>query len=429
MNIKFYTLGCKVNQYESEALREAFIKDGFTSLEGEKSDIIIINSCTVTAESDRKTRQLLRRRRRENPDAVIVLTGCMAQAFPEKSAKLFEADIVIGNRNPEKILPLVKQFLADKKRIAEHAPHLTGDRYNTPQIDSFSERTRAFMKIEDGCNRFCSYCIIPYARGRVRSRSLTDIKAEAERLSIAGYREIVLVGINLSAYGLGEKFDICDAVEAVCGVEGIRRVRLGSLEPDHINDEMLRRLKAQEKFCPQFHLSLQSGCSDTLKRMNRHYDADFYFDLITRIRKAFENAAITTDVMVGFAGETDEEFSQSLEFVKKCGFARAHIFAYSRREGTVAAALKSQIPNTEKERRAHIMGEAAKNSEKFFLETQVGLTVPVLFETPENGFAVGFTPNYTRVLVESELPLTGEIHNVKIFSAKGDCCFGKLKKG
>lgn len=424
MNVLFYTLGCKVNQYETEAIKEMFLNNGHISNDDMCADAVIINSCTVTAESDRKTRQILGRFRRNYPDAVIVLTGCMVQAFPEKSKELSQADIVIGNKNIKKILSLTEEYA--KNKIFDYEEHKNKDPYITPSISDFDERTRAYIKIEDGCDRFCSYCIIPYARGRVRSRNLEDIKAEATRLADKGYKEVVLVGINLSAYGKGEDINLCDAVEAVCSVDGIKRVRLGSLEPDHITDGMLERFKNQEKFCPQFHLSLQSGCSDTLKRMNRHYDAPFYLDLVKRIRAIFPDAAITTDVMVGFAGETDEEFKASADFVKEVGFAKCHIFVYSRRSGTVAATLKSQVEKVEKLKRAKIMRSVAEESEAEFLKSQIGLVFPVLFETGSDGFAVGFTPNYTKVLVKTDDHRTGEILNVKLTEATGDFCYGEL---
>ena len=424
MNILFYTLGCKVNQYETEAMREALINLGHTSEKQLPTDAVIINSCTVTAESDRKTRQLVRRMRREHPNAVIALTGCMVQAFPDKANKLTEADIVIGNRDVSKIVDAINKY--DNKRIFEINEHKNGDLYNTIGLSNFNERTRAFMKIQDGCDRFCTYCIIPFARGRVRSRSVDDIKAEAKRLAKNGYSEIVLVGINLTSYGKGENFDLCDAVDAVCEVEGIKRVRLGSLEPDHITDKMLSRFKSQPKFCPQFHLSLQSGCDETLKRMNRHYDTAFYEDLTNRIRNIFIDAAITTDIMVGFAGETDEEFNKSINFAKKIGFARAHIFAYSRRSGTIAAGLKNQVSNSVKQTRAHIMAEATKQTETNFLNSQIGNTYPVLFETQDKDVAEGYTPNYTRVIVKTEKILTGQICNVLIKSVQNDYCIGEL---
>lgn len=427
MKIAFHTLGCKVNQYETEVMRESFIKNGYTVVpDNAPFDIIIINSCTVTAESDRKTRQTLNRFRKENPEAVIVLTGCMVQAFAEKSKDLTAADIIVGNTDVAKIEKSVHRFLQEGERIFEVSEHKRTERFNTPNIKEFAERTRAYMKIEDGCDRFCTYCIIPTARGFVRSKPIADIKKEAEELAKNGFIEIVLVGINLTSYGKGEDMNLCDAVDAVCEVEGIKRVRLGSLEPDHITDRMLMRLKAQEKFCPQFHLSLQSGCDATLKRMNRHYDTAFYRDLVTRIRNMFPDSAITTDIMVGFAGETEEEFLESVNFAKEMGFAKSHIFAYSRRNGTVAYNLKGQISKQEKSNRSKQMIEVTNQTEKEFLEGQIGKTVSVLFETNENGFSEGYTKNYTRVKVKTETAHSGEILNVKLISAKNGYCIGEF---
>lgn len=427
MNIAFFTLGCKVNQYETQALREAFISAGHTPVsEDAPFDAVVINSCTVTAESDRKTRQTLHRFRRENPNAVIILTGCMVQAFPEDAKAFSDADIIAGNTDVKRIISLTERFLKEGERIFEVSPHKDKERFNTPDISDFAERTRAYMKIEDGCDRYCSYCIIPTARGRVRSKSVEDIRNEAEKLAENGFSEAVLVGINLSAYGKGEELNLCDAVEAVCSVDGIKRVRLGSLEPDHISNDMLTRLKNQEKFCPQFHLSLQSGCDRTLKRMNRHYDTAFYSDLVCRIRKMFPTASITTDVMVGFAGETEEEFSENLSFVGKIGFAKVHVFAYSRRRGTIAYGLPNQVTKTEKSRRSKLMLNAAAESEEQFLKSQIGKTVPVLFETSENGKSEGYTPNYSRVSVECDNAPLGQIRNVKIISAENGICSGIL---
>lgn len=426
MNIHFLTLGCKVNQYESAALGELFLQKGYTVNNNEKADIIIVNSCTVTAESDRKTRQLIRKQKKLYPDAVIVLTGCMAQAFPEKSTDIPEVDIVAGNRDSANILTLLEEYLKNRKKLSYIPKHETGDNYTTPSISTFPERTRAYMKIEDGCDRFCSYCIIPYARGRVRSRNIEDIKKEALRLSDNGFCEIVLVGINLSAYGKDNGLNLCDAVDTVCEIKGIKRVRLGSLEPDHITDSMLERFKAQEKFCPQFHLSLQSGCDATLKRMNRHYDSGFYMDLITRIRKTFPDTSITTDIMVGFAGETEEEFKENLAFAKKAQFARAHIFAYSRRSGTVAAALTNQVTNAEKSHRAKLMAEVTENSEAEFLKGLHGKILSVLFETEKNGIYEGYTKNYSRVEVKSKENISGKILDVKILGSDNEKCFGEI---
>ena len=427
MRVAFFTLGCKVNQYETEAMREGFIKMGYTAVsEDSPFDVIVINSCTVTAESDRKTRQVLNRFRRENPDAVIVLTGCMVQAFSEDSAKLSGADIVVGNRDIKRVLELTEEFLSQRERKVEVISHSQNDLFNTPNISDFAERTRAYMKIEDGCDRYCTYCIIPTARGFVRSKPLEDIRREAQALAEKGFVEIVLVGINLSAYGKGGETNLCDAVETVCSVEGIKRVRLGSLEPDHISDQMLLRFKAQEKFCPQFHLSLQSGCDKTLKRMNRHYDTAFYTDLVTRIRAMFPEASLTTDIMVGFAGETQEDFTESVEYLEKTGFAKSHVFAYSRRKGTFAYNMPNQVTKAEKSRRSKIMCEAANRSETAFLTKQMGKTVDVLFETEENGCCWGYTPNYSRVFVRSDIPLSGKIKKVKLISVQGDCCEGEL---
>ncbi len=427
MKAAFYTLGCKVNQYETESMREQLEKAGYDCGGDIKdADILIINSCTVTAESDRKTRQAVRRFRRMLPGAVIVLCGCVPAAFSDIGEQLPEADIIFSNAGEGSLPSLLDRYFKDGGRIAEFYPHEKGELYRTPSISDFSERTRAFVKIEDGCDRFCSYCIIPYARGRVRSRDIEDIKSEIKALAEKGFKEIVLVGINLSAYGKDTDFDLCDAVSAVAATSGIQRVRLGSLEPDHISDDMLARLKAEPKFCPQFHLSLQSGCDETLRRMNRHYDSAFYRDLVYRIRANFPDAAITTDIMVGFAGETEEEFSQSLAFAKEIGFAKAHIFCYSRRKGTRADTFPHQVENAVKTKRSRILAAVCDESEKNFLLSQVGKVFPVLFETEEDGFILGYTPNYTRVKIPKEAGLCGKIAEVLLTEVIDDYCIGKL---
>ncbi len=429
MNVAFYTLGCKVNQYETEAMRETFEKAGHVCVGADGAfDAAVINSCTVTAESDRKTRQILRRFRKSNPNAAIILTGCMVQAFPELADAFPEADVIAGNTDVAEIVTLTEKFLSDGERIIKILPHREKARFNTPAISAFSERTRAYIKIEDGCERYCSYCIIPSARGFVRSKPPEDIKAEAAALAKNGFSEIVLVGINLSAYGSDGDFDLCDAVEAAAFSDGIKRVRLGSLEPDLISDEMLERFKKCEKFCPQFHISLQSGCDRTLKRMNRRYDTAFYTELVTRIRKMFPDAALTTDVMVGFAGETEEEFRESVNYVRKIGFAKTHVFAYSRRKGTVAYGLPGQVPNAEKSRRSREMIAAAAKAEEEFLRSQIGKTFKALFETTADGKSEGYTENYSRVAVKSDRPLDGEIREVIIDSVKDGVSFARLVK-
>ncbi len=427
MKIYFYTLGCKVNQYESEAVSELLARSGYEITANiNDADIAVVNSCTVTAESDRKTRQAVRRFKRSSPNRTVILMGCMPSAIPETEKALPEADIVIGNTDHSVLPSLLEEFLRDKKRIVRVERHKKGEDYKTPALTSFSERTRAFMKIQDGCDRYCTYCLIPFARGESRSRPLEDISAEAEALSRNGFREIVLVGINLTSYGKDTGRDICDAVNAAA-VEGIERIRLGSIEPDHMSDSLLERLSREPRFCPQFHLALQSGSDNTLKRMNRHYDTAFFEDLVNRIRARFENASITTDIMVGFAGESDEDFFESVEFLRKIGFARSHIFAYSKRSGTVAAGLPTQVSECEKTRRASIMAEAAAESEREFLETQVGRTEAVLFEQRSDGFYEGYTENYTRVRVKTDRDLSGRILKVKITKADKDFCFGEIQ--
>lgn len=430
MKAYFYTLGCKVNQYETQAMRRLMEEDGCETadyLPGEPAAgdaVVIINSCTVTGESDHKLRKLLRRCRRENPHAVIVLTGCMPQAFPEEAAALADADIVLGNAARASLPRQVRRFLTLGQRIVEVTPH--GKAFESLAIDEFQGRTRAFVKIEDGCNRFCSYCIIPYARGRVRSKPLEELRAEAETLAQKGYREIVLVGINLTAYGQEWGRTIADAVETACGVEGIGRVRLGSLEPDAMDEETIARLARQPKLCPQFHLSLQSGCDATLRRMNRHYNTADYAAVCAALRNAFPGCALTTDVMVGFPGEDEEEFRQSLEFVTGIGFSKVHVFAYSQRPGTPAAAAPNQVPAAEKNVRSHRMIEGCTHSREEYLDGQIGRTVEVLLETKgEDGFAEGYAADYTPVRLPLESFQPGDILSVLITGREGETCIGQ----
>ncbi len=422
------TLGCKVNQYESNVLRASFEKEGFEYTDKHQTpDLIIVNSCTVTAESDRKTRQTVRKMRRSYPDSIIVLTGCMPQASHKKGEDMLEADIVTGNRSNDKILLLVKEYIAKRQRCVFFEEHEKDEEFSCSTVTDFYEKTRAFLKIEDGCENYCTYCIIPKARGIVRSKPLDVIKSEALALAEKGYKEIVLVGINLSAYGRGTTYDLCDAVYTVSDIDGIERIRLGSVEPDLMTDEFMKKLSANKKFCPQFHLSLQSGCDETLKRMNRHYNTAFYRDLVNRIRSNFVNPSITTDIMVGFAGETDDEFEQNRRFAGEIGFARAHVFVYSKREGTFAATLKDQVSDDKKSLRAKLMSETVKKTEKEFLESQVGLVCPVLFETRQKDKTYeGYTENYTQVVVKSDCSIEGRILNVKITEAKDTYCLGEL---
>lgn len=427
MIAKVITLGCKVNQYESEAMLKSLNAAGFLTAEDcEPADIIVVNSCAVTSVSEQKTQKLVRRARRENKHAVIVLTGCVPQAFPNIGDKYPEADIILGNKSRAALVPAVEQFLNNHMRIIMIDEYGKADKYEELSVPSYQKRTRAFIKIEDGCNRFCSYCIIPYARGRVRSRSIEDITREVTALAEAGYTEIVLVGINLSCYGSDIGLELCDAVEAVCAVSGISRVRLGSLEPELMGLEVLKRLKNQPKLCPQFHLSLQSGCDETLKRMNRKYTTDEYAEIVDNIRAIFDNPTVTTDIMTGFPGETEEEFEQSLKFAERIAFAKAHIFPYSRREGTVADRAPNQIPNEIKKQRAARMSEVTEKTRREFLQSQIGLIQEVLPETrTKNGFVEGYTRNYTPVLISCGKDMCGKPVYVKLTSVDGDYCIGE----
>ena len=415
MTVSFYTLGCKVNQYETESMKNILLNNGFEL--SENGDIAIVNSCTVTAESDRKTRQLLNKIRKLNPNVILVLTGCMPQAHPEKAAE-FNADIVIGNTSRRDILKSIMAYLKNKEKLVDLPKHENDEEFFESPIESFSEKTRAFMKIEDGCNRACTYCIIPKARGRVRSRKLEDIKAEAEVLAKRGYKEIVLTGINLSSY----EFGLENAVKMVANTNGIERVRLGSLEPDLMTNELLKALSDIPEFCPNFHLSLQAGCNNTLKRMNRLYTKEEYANLVKQIFEIFENPSITTDVMVGFAGETENDFLESLNFVEDIEFAHVHIFPYSIREGTFAEKFKDQITKNEKSRRVKLMEEAAKKAALKFNTKQIGKTLPVLIESDNTGY----TENYVKVTV-LEKANEGEILKIEISSADSDGLYGTIK--
>ena len=428
MKVKFVTLGCKVNQVESEAMREALLAAGFQEAAGgETADVVVVNSCTVTATSDQKARQALRREKKRNPGAVAVLTGCWPQAFPQEAQEFLEADVVLGTARRGDLVPRLLEYLSTKQRVVDIAPHQKGEKFEKLSISAMHGRTRAFVKIEDGCDRFCSYCIIPYARGRVRSKPLEDIREEAARLGEAGYKEVVLTGINLPAYGKDLGGDLCDAVEAACAAPGILRVRLGSLEPEQLTPPVIARLAAQEKLCPQFHLSLQSGCDDTLRRMNRHYTTAEYRQIVGDLRKAFPNCAVTTDIMVGFAGETEEEFAKSLAFAKEIAFAKVHVFAYSRRPGTRAYDMPGQVPNREKERRSREMIAATLETQRAFFAAQTGRVEEVLFEQErDRNVYEGYTRNYTPVRVASAAPLQGQVRQVRLTQALEDLCLGEL---
>ena len=427
MKAAFYTLGCKVNQYETEYMSELLAKAGFEIVNhNQDADFYIINSCTVTATADQKTRQSVRKFKRKHPNSTLILTGCMPQAFPLSANKLIEADIVISNKNNDEILDYINQYIATRNRIINIEKHQKGDEFRSCSINQFNERIRAFVKIEDGCDRFCSYCIIPMSRGRVRSKNPDELKEEIKHLGEKGIKEIVLVGINLSSYGKGEDFNIVDAVKICNDDKNIKRVRLGSLEPDHITDDIIEKLAEFDKFCPQFHISLQSGCDKTLKNMNRHYDSSDYRELCNKLRNTFEDASITTDVMVGFNEEDDSDFKQSIDFVKEISFEKVHVFPYSQREGTLASKKGDSVSKEEKERRARIMIEETDKIRNNFFNSLVGKTVTVLFENEiEKNVYQGYTKNYIPVRINSDVDIIGKELEVTIKSADAnlDCCF------
>lgn len=433
MKVAFFTLGCKVNQYESQVLSQQFESNGFEIIDSDGvADVYIINSCTVTAMGDKKTRQAIHRFRHKNKDAIIVLTGCFPQAFPEKASEISEADIITGTKNKNKIYDLVldklKKLDLDKhKKIFQTIEILQNDKdkiFEKMSLSKFSGKTRAFIKIQDGCNRFCSYCIIPKARGRVRSKLLEDIKSEAFELANRGHQEIVLTGINLSSYGQDISLRLIDAVLALAEIEKVKRIRLSSLEPELLTTEDIKKLSQIKKFCPQFHLCLQSGCDETLKRMNRHYTTEEYFNIIKIIRDNFENPAITTDLMVGFPGETDEEFNKTCEFIKKVNFARIHVFSYSKRDGTRAALMKDQVLKSIKHERSFKIIDIATQLQLDFLKSQINKNLEVLFETNDKNSYQGYSKNYIRVIVNSEENICGQIKKVKIINIKNDHCEG-----
>lgn len=426
MKIFFTTFGCKVNQYETQEMSELLINAGYEITNTPAlADIIIVNSCTVTAEGVRKVRQTVRKLKKNNENAVIVMTGCASQAEPDNIMNdLPEIDVLMGNRNNTDIVNVLKKYFENKITLNAHICHSRDDAFIGTGITKFDGHTRAFLKIQDGCDRYCSYCLIPYARGFSRSKSLEDIDKELKVLNANGYKEIVFVGINLSDYGKGTEYSLPDALELAEKYDNIKRIRLGSLEPDHITREMIEKLGKLNKLCPQFHISLQSGSNSVLKKMNRHYTAEEYKTLTENLRDVFPAATITTDILTGFPTETEEEFIETVEFAKKIKFEKAHIFPYSVREGTKAATLP-QLTNAVKESRAKILTEITNETRKNYLKEQIGKTVNVLFETDKENFSEGYTENYTPIRIYDDIKRSGEIIKVKITDAKDDYCIGE----
>ena len=425
MKYAIYTFGCKVNQYESAVMEKSLKDQGYTPAEEDCCpDIAVINSCCVTENSDKKARRLLARIKRDNPCCVTVLAGCYPQAYPGKAA-LLGADILLGSENKEKVGKLAAEFIESGERRLTVPDIPSGSAYERLSSADMG-KTRAYIKIEDGCDRYCSYCIIPYARGPVRSRPLKEITAEAEFQSERGHKEVILVGINMSCYGKDIGLRLPDAVHAACLPENVKRVRLSSLEPELLTGEDISRLAAEEKLCPHFHLSLQSGSAATLKRMNRRYTPQQYREIVDMIRASFPDCAITTDIMVGFAGETEEEFLESCEFVKSIGFSGGHVFTYSVREGTAAAKRKDFIPADVAAERYRIMTGIISQLKADYYLSQVGNVREVLIQRREsNDYANGLIPQYVPVRIYGSKAQKHDLVRVRItLACGGDHCVG-----
>ncbi|WP_394268456.1 tRNA (N(6)-L-threonylcarbamoyladenosine(37)-C(2))-methylthiotransferase MtaB [Anaerococcus nagyae] len=421
------TLGCKVNQYESEAVEELFLEKGYQR-QARNADIYVINTCTVTNMSDRKSRQMISRARRDNPDAVIAVMGCYSQVKPEEVAEINGVDIVLGSRNKESVVELCEDILQNKNvRDKIIAPSETKS-FEELQISNQTEMTRAYLKIQDGCNMYCSYCLIPYARGNIVSRGIGDIVEETKRLAANGFKEIVLTGIHVSSFGkdFDEDISLIDAIEAVAEVDGIERIRLSSMEPRHISRNFLERMKATGKACDHFHLSLQSGSDDILKAMNRKYDTVIFKQKVNLIREVFPNAGITTDIIVGFPGETEENHKQTMSFVEEIKFSKTHLFKFSPREGTRAAKMGDQINGNIKRERLHDLEKVEEKNRIEFLEKQLDQILSVLIESKSDfkGYSGGYSTNYLKVNVKDDIP-ANTIVDVRITDIKDNELIGE----
>ena len=427
MRTAIYTLGCKVNQYETQAMEAELIRRGHTLVpfDGE-ADAYIINTCTVTAVSDKKSRQMIRQARKRAPHAIVAVCGCYAQTDPE-AVEALEVDLVMGTNDRMGFLDRLEALSPDGGQVVDVDDALRRRAFERLPAGGLEGRTRAMLKVEDGCVNFCTYCIIPYARGPIRSLPAAEAAAQAAKLADEGYKELVLTGIEISSWGrdLEGRPELMDLIEAVCAAAPDCRVRLGSLEPRTITEDFCRRGAAIPNLCPHFHLSMQSGCDSVLKRMNRKYDTARYYESVRLLREYFDRPGITTDLIVGFPGETEEEFVQTLDFVKKCAFSAMHIFPYSRRTGTPAAAMAGQCSNAVKEDRAHRAGEVARQLRQTWLESWVGHTLPVLFEEEKDGLWRGHAPNYTEVFAPGQ-GLHNGIRNVKITGLHGEGLLGEV---
>ena len=415
--VALHNLGCKVNAYETEAMQEILETNGYEIVPfKEGADIYIINTCTVTNMADRKSRQMLHRAKKMNPEAIVVAAGCYVQTEKDKVDECI--DIIIGNNKKKDILEILREYEAQETVKKELIDINHTKEYEELHLSKTAEHTRAYIKVQDGCNQFCTYCIIPFARGRVRSREKDNVIREVRTLAENGYKEVVLTGIHLSSYGVDTGDNLLELILAVHEVEGIERIRLGSLEPRIITEEFARTIASLPKMCPHFHLSLQSGCDDTLKRMNRRYSAEEYYEKCQLLRKYFGNPALTTDVIVGFPGETEEEFAQSKAFVDKIDFYETHIFKYSKRAGTKAAVMENQVPEEIKTKRSNELLELNRQKMAAYEEKLVGTVQEVLMEESieKNGeiYQVGHTKEYVKIALKTEENLSNQIVSVEI---------------
>lgn len=420
--VKFHTLGCKVNMYETEAMKGLFEQAGYEVTEDDYADVFVINTCTVTAIGDKKSRQFIRRAKKYNPKSIVAVVGCYSQIAPKEVEKIKDVDIILGTTDRLKIVDFVKEYNGTQTNYVRYEiPKIFEDLKSTHQ-----SRTRATLKIQDGCRNFCTYCIIPYARGPLRSKSIESITDEVKELAKNGYSEIVLVGINLAMYGVDIGLKLIDAIEAVCSIDGIKRVRLGSIEPNLITDEFISKMKGLDNFCHHFHLALQSGSTSVLKRMNRHYTAEEYLLAAGRLYKAFDDCAITTDVMVGFPGETDEEFEESCKTVSASKFSSIHVFPYSRRKGTEADKMTDQITEAVKKIRAEKMINIGKQLKADYFEKYINKKVSVLVERKtDDDYYEGHTSNYIHVVAKGNAT-EGEYSEVILKSCNGEYMTGEI---
>ncbi len=422
--VAFHNLGCKVNSYETDIMQQKFVENGYEVVAfGQKADVYVINTCTVTNMADRKSRQMLHKAKAMNPDAIVIATGCYVQTDTENVELDSSVDIAIGNNRKSEVIALLNDYLGKNRKISDVIDINHTSEYESMMLSETADRTRAYIKIQDGCNQFCSYCLIPYARGRVRSRDMEEILKEIETLAKNGYKEFVLTGIHVSSYGITNPADlsgnrVAELIEQIAKIPEVKRIRLSSLEPRIVTKEFVTRISAIKKLCPHFHLSLQSGCDDTLKRMNRHYTADRYFEGVRLLREYFDDPAITTDVIVGFPGETEEEFEKSFSFAKQIGFYEMHIFKYSKRKGTVAEKLPNQVKDCDKDSRSEKMIALADGLSVEYRSRHIGKTAEVLFEErrviDKKEYRIGHTPEYIKVAKETKDNLDNEIVTVTL---------------